>query len=546
MQLSLRYGVALLLASSLAAQNLVPIPPHTVTYNGFSRGYNFTSNTTFLITALDLPVDAFQVGDTASYLVIINGTQALHSIGNAGQIATNILVTNGDVVDIIGNWSPAVPGNFTAHNSYGGPAPYATTIEGVAHTLNRVGWQWDVGDPAFAGAAIGIAAGNMGRIEMYTATPSGTATKFQYGAGCYDDPRMVFEDFPASPVLPNDLDNTQWTMIFGGDTYIILPGGPGLDLATAAANGTDLALGAFTSSSSASWDDASVTQSLTSPIPYPGGSTNDITINSNAKFFFGATVDTTFATNGSNHGNFAPFQGLTGSGLATLSAFGNDLDPTTGGSIYYEDPSPTGGVRITWTGISNWQDTAAGAPLAVANDIQVEIDPGGSITIAFGSIGNGGSASNNAIVGFSAGGGQPASTPVDWSTLVGYETGTGAVPLLFDSDARPVMGTTINLIVDQIPAGSLVAGVILSETKFDPGFDLTPFGLPGCELYVGLDFFFTTVLPGAQYSLPLTIPANNALIGYNLNGQGFVLNPVIPNPFQGITSNGLEMNLDVN
>lgn len=546
MQLSFRFvSVVAVLATSLAAQNLVPIPAHAVVYNGYSRGFNFTANTTFEITQLDLPVDAFQAGDTAGYLVMVNGVQALHSVGNVGPIATNILISNGDVVDVIGNWSPAVPGNFTAHNSYGGPTPYATTIEGVAHTLNRVGWQWDIGDPALGGAILAPGAGSMGRIEMYTTTPTGTATKATYGEGCYDDPRMVYEDFPA-PASPGDLSNTEWTMVFTGDSYIIIPGGPAFDGATPAANGIDLLVGAYTSSSSATWDDASITQTLTNPIPFPGGTTSTITVNSNAKFFFGQTVDTSFATNGSNHGNFAPFQGLQGSGLATLSAFGNDLDPTTGGNIWYEDPSPSGGVRMTWAGIFNWQDTAAGAPLAVRNDIQVDIDPAGGMTIAFGSIGNGGSASNNGIVGFSAGGGQAASQPIDWSGLVGYQTGTGAIPLLIDADNRPVIGTTINIIVDQVPANSLIAGVVFGTGMFNPGIPLDALGMPGCSAYASLDLLATGVLPGAQFSVPLAIPPNNALIGFNLNAQGLALNPSIPNAFQGITSNGLQMILDVN
>ena len=114
MQLHALVGAALLAGAAVAQ---VAIPPHASVYNGYSRGFNFTAQTSFFITALDLPLDAKQAGDTASYLVRINGVVAQWSIGNAGLIATSLPVVTGDVVDIIGNWSPAAAGNFTAHNS---------------------------------------------------------------------------------------------------------------------------------------------------------------------------------------------------------------------------------------------------------------------------------------------------------------------------------------------------------------------------------------------------------------------------------------------
>src|SRR5690606_36511965 len=135
------------LAVSTVAQ--VAIPPHASVYNGLSRGFNFTANTGFVIDQLDLPLDAQQPGDTASYLVRVNGTVVYRSVGNAGIVSPSLPIVPGDVVDVIGNWSPAATSGSSAHNSYGSTAPYATTIEGVAHTLNRSGVQWDIGDPAW-------------------------------------------------------------------------------------------------------------------------------------------------------------------------------------------------------------------------------------------------------------------------------------------------------------------------------------------------------------------------------------------------------------
>ncbi len=174
--LSAAFATALL---SLPALAQVGIPAHSSTYNGYSRGYNFTAQTTFFINQVGLPPEAMQAGDTAGFLIRVNGNVALHSIGNAGpNVATSILVNPGDVVDVIGNWSPAAPGSFTAHNSYGSSAPYATTIEGVPHTLNRTGWQWDIGDPAYAGSYLAPTSGSIGRVFIWTNPPAGLYPRF--------------------------------------------------------------------------------------------------------------------------------------------------------------------------------------------------------------------------------------------------------------------------------------------------------------------------------------------------------------------------------
>lgn len=178
---------ALLLGTAVAQ---VPLPPHASVYNGYSRGFNFTAATPFVIVGLDLPTNAFQAGDTAGYLVRVNGVTALWSIGNAGAITTSIPVAIGDSVDVIGNWSPAVTTNFTAHNSYG-TGNFASTIEGVPHTLTRCGWQYDIGNPAWVstgttGTYLAPTGGSLGRVLMFTAVGTGTvqATNTTLGTGC--------------------------------------------------------------------------------------------------------------------------------------------------------------------------------------------------------------------------------------------------------------------------------------------------------------------------------------------------------------------------
>jgi len=170
-------------ASALAQTgNLVNIPPHNNVYNGFSRGYSFTATTDFLISDLNLPTDAQQAGDTAGVRVVVNGVEVFYSAGSATALLTPappILVFNGDVVEVVGNWSPAVTGNFSAHNSYGLTGPYNTAIEGLGTQLFRAGVQWDIGDPGYAAAAsFNGLNGSLGRIEMYTGTQAGLYASF--------------------------------------------------------------------------------------------------------------------------------------------------------------------------------------------------------------------------------------------------------------------------------------------------------------------------------------------------------------------------------
>src|SRR5690606_37926516 len=131
--------------------------------------------------------------------------EVLRSVGNAGPITTQIQVNTGDIVDVIGNWSPATTSNFSAHNSYGSTAPYNTVIEGVPHVLNRTGWQWDIADPSYlSGSYLTPGSGSIGRVFMYTTPPSG-----------------LYPQFSATPTSGSSPLNVQFTdMTFTSD-----PGG---------------------------------------------------------------------------------------------------------------------------------------------------------------------------------------------------------------------------------------------------------------------------------------------------------------------------------
>ena len=384
-----------------------------------------------------------------------------------------------------------------------------------------------------------------------------TASSTPYGTGCYDRPRMVHEKILGNTV-PIDLINTQQSLIYttgaNGGNYIILQSGPAYDAVTPALNGVNLATLPFTSAYGATWDDASITRPLSTTtfpngFPFPGvgnPSTSVITVNSNGKVYLGSVINSTFATNGSNYNLIAPFQGTTGGGLPVLAAFNVDIDPVVGGQIWYEDPSPNGGVRITWASVPNWLQTG-GPPVGIC-DIQMELLPAGMVTFAYGpSLANGGSLNNAAIIGYSAGGGQPVSAQVDWSVINAYLSGDGSIPLTIASSARPVLGTTINLTVGNMPAGTPFAAVIYGLTKFNPGISLTGVGMDGCFQYGSQEAVVLGALPGASFSSAFSIPNNTAYVGVRVVCQGVAYNPpAVPNVLGALSSGGIELILDIN
>ncbi|MFM1873482.1 MAG: hypothetical protein RL398_2904 [Planctomycetota bacterium] len=209
---------------SAAATAQVVIPPHAAVYNGYTRGYNFTAANNFIITQLELPMDANQAGDTASFAVRINGTQAFYSAGTPGPaVPCSILVNNGDIVDVVGNWSPAAPGTFTAHNSYGNTAPYATTILGVPTTLYRQGVQNDIGNPAWAQntqylAAAPTTTGQIGRVFMYAAPQTGTFVNFTSDVTGGVSPLTV--NFTDQTYTSDPGGIVGWAWDFDGDSVI--------------------------------------------------------------------------------------------------------------------------------------------------------------------------------------------------------------------------------------------------------------------------------------------------------------------------------------
>ncbi|MFY9341761.1 MAG: hypothetical protein WAT39_04690 [Planctomycetota bacterium] len=507
---------------SLAAASLfasvaltqVVIPPHSAVYNGFSRGYYFVAQTAFNIVSLELPTNAQQAGDTAGFLVRVNGVTALHSVGNVGPaIVTSIPIIPNDTVDIIGNWSPAAPGNFTAHNSYTATmANFATTINGVPHTIQRNGWQWDIGVTPLTGVYLAPTTGQMGRVLMYVSGGSGTvlATNTSIGAGCIASYASFYESFATAAAF--DLSNNAITMISTGSGYAVTPGGTFLPVGSIQPVPTVLALG----------DDTAVTTAFTTG-SFPGST--GLTVCSNG-----------FVSTATGNGTgFTPTVATLLNDPATSFRSWHDYNPSIVGSgtVKWEESAAV--TVVTWDGVWDY----AGTSVADASNLQFQFYPNGNVVIAWGAMSTIGASGTGHLVGYSPGGASADPGNTDISALVALVLGsTDVIPLGLSATTRPITGTNWNLTVNNIPATQALGVDIFGLA--DPGInDLFFIGMPSCGLRASLDVL-NAYIGGGPHSYSLAIPANPTLLNAHIytTSASFQVPPV--NAFGAITSNGID------
>ena len=371
---------------------------------------------------------------------------------------------------------------------------------------------------------------NTGLNLRVSYTPAANSGYFaQFGDGCYFHPRGFYENFPESPTPP-DLQNTGMQWIRLGPNNYLVAAGPNTIIPPA---NTSITAGAFTGSSSASWDDAYLVQTLpfTGPFPYAGGSTSSISIGSNGYIFLGSATSTSFQTCGAAYGLVPPWRDE----MPRIAPYYHDLDPTVGGGIFYEvDPSvPPQYVRITWNQVQEW-----GVPAAV-NTMQLTLNANGDVGIAYGVLANQ-SATNNAIAGFSEGNGARLPAPQDLSATMPFQSGNGDIPPVLSMSARPVLGTTPTLITTNITPGTLFVFLATGFGTIPAGVPLNALGMPGCKQYINpVSSLLLPVITG-QASAPLAIPNVPAYLGLVVSSQSAPLTPGL-NVAGILTSNGLCM-----
>ncbi|MBZ0153348.1 MAG: hypothetical protein K8J09_17625 [Planctomycetes bacterium] len=502
-------AAAALFASVSLSQ--VSIPPHSGLYTGFSRGYYFVAQTAFNIVGLELPLDAYQAGDTAAFMVRVNGVETLRSVGNASaSIATTIPILPGDTVDIIGNWSPATTTNFTAHNSYtASMTNFATVIEGVPHTIQRCGWQWDISDPSYlTGAYLAPTTGQMGRVLMYTSAGSGSllATNTTLATGCGGSTLgdgSFYELFDGA-VSVNDLANTSYTLFWSGSGYVVVPGASPL----VAPTGTALSL----------TDDSTTALALPFTFPCPGGNLTQAWLCSNGWLSFVSTTNTDLSE--------SVAELLTGG--ARLAFLWDDLNPAAGGTVHAE--LDAGGVyQITFTNVAEYSTSNQ-------NNVQVSLWPNGNIEIKYGSL-----AVLDCLVGLSSGSAatDPGNTDLTTALPVVVNTGMFLPALSVFASTRPVTGTTWQLSVRDIPPTGLFGAEIYGVS--DPGInDMGFLGMPGCPLRASPDFLIAFLVTGSTQPMAWPVPNDPSLVSLEFFVTAAVFESPASNPFGAITANGIK------
>lgn len=514
--------VGLGLAVSASAQTQLPIPAFANTFTStLTRGFWFQAPTGFVITGLRVPDESSQGTQTVevmrlpstppAYPGTITGTQLFYSTGqpSANIIPVAIPVAPNDFIGILGCCGS------TAANSYATPnGPFVSSIFGNPVTLTRLLTQTNLpttggNQPVSQEAAFQIA-----RVEVYIAPAAGFASSVPYGTGCYDSSRTVFENLPTAGF---DLNATSMQAIFTGTNYVYVAGGAFI-APTAAA--TTLALS----------DDSETTVSLPSPFLFPSGPTSSLVVCSNG-FVSKATGNGTAFTPDVNawhnstqdrHGNWHDFNpASTGSGAVKFEVVGNV-------------------AIVTWDGVFDFGTTAP-------NTWQLQFDLGtGTVTTAWQSMSGLGSTPH--LIGFSALGASRNLGSIDISvrlTTGGFQTGaTDSAAMVLASSARPVLGTSIQLVSTDVPASATIGATILSFTELTAGVDLSSFGAPGCRQYAGFDATNLFIPSSGTGSTGLTLPLNPIFAGVVVATQSAAFAPL--NALGVVFSNGLRLTADIN
>lgn len=124
-----------------------------------------------------------------------------------------------------------------------------------------------------------------------------------------------------------------------------------------------------------------------------------------------------------------------------------------------------------------------------------------------------------------------------YATIGAGCAGSAGVTSLVPLD-QPRIGTTFEVLVDPIPDSSalVMTGVSDSTSPLGPlPYDLSPFGMPSCDLLVSPDALFPLhASRPALHALP--IPGQASLVGVTLYQQAFVFDRGANNPLRAVVS----------
>jgi len=349
-------------------------------------------------------------------------------------------------------------------------------------------------------------------VQVASEAPSGLsfATKASIGtSSCGGCQGSFYELFPASSTF--DLAGRSMTMSLSGGAYTVT----GTPVAFVPAAGTNLGLGINTQA----------TVNLPFALPYPGGTTTQLRVCSSGYVSPGTP----------NALQLLPSATLLMQGFPRWAAAWSVFGPSASSSAnVYFDANATRAI-LTWNGVPFVAGTSP-------NTFQIQFFPNGTVHVVWQNIA---ASSFATMVGWTTGGGHVDPGTRNLSATLSTPLALCAVPfdgLQLDTDANPVLGTTVQWQVDGIPAGTAWGAMLRSLQQAVPAIDLTSVGMPGCFAHVIAPVSTLFLAPAANQTILETIPNNTALVGVRLVGQAATYNPSLTS-LGLVASNGVVLML---
>lgn len=359
-------------------------------------------------------------------------------------------------------------------------------------------------------------------------TPITFAQREPFGKGCYDKYRSFYELFPSSVGV--DFSNTSMLLTYDSATnsYVATAGTTPVQVVTSPT------LGHLDN------NDIVVPLLNSQPIIYPsvggpGVVTTSVEMNSNGYIKLAGTAPSV------NNPDVTAW--LTGAAVR----IGNhhDMDPTTVGTTHYDYDTATSAHLFTWL---NVPDRAIAAS---SNTFQLAFFPNGNVEFRWGAMSQQGGGGWPTLVGFTPGNGAANPGSIDITASLPFATsGVDQPALALTSDVNPVLGSTVNLTVNNVTGANLgLTFVCLNNLgPLSPvGLDLALLGAPGCVANVDINSgtgFVASNIPGiGSLTTPFPIPSSPlTLIGLQLYCQSVWLD-ASQNAAGLLTSNALRLGI---
>jgi hypothetical protein len=341
----------------------------------------------------------------------------------------------------------------------------------------------------------------------YGGGPYAAAAATPFGQGCNRRARSFHETF-----APGGFD------LAGQRLVLSLNGEGGYDVARLA--GAPLALATNAQDLGLARGGAAFV-ALASPLPFPGGATSTLLVLADGRVLF--------TGNGLlSNAPVPPAVPTLFAGPPGLAVAWQDYAPAGQAGVHVTTDPASGAVTVIW-----WQLPAHGAPGSSSTfALTARVD--GTLELCFGTVANPGAC----LVGFAAGPGARDPGPCDLSAAGWFRSATDDPGLGLCTVGRPVLGAGMRLAVTGAPPAS--AGALgFAFAGGLPAVDLTPFGAPGCQLYLDPATMVWRGL-GTGRELPLLLPSCPPLLGCRCHAQAMAWQPAA-NALGLVTSNGVEL-----